>query len=1124
MRPWRGLLRALVLMAMWPARFVAPLSSPPRVSREDTAKPPTGAPVNSSGAGGGSADPELTVTFHGRDGKGQARTGQAAAAAADLLEDGPNAGDGARGAGEWEASHADGFWDESQGRQRTQSPWESQVTGTRAGEDVEQWELKRGPKRGSFVGVEAWRRGTRSPQLHHSSSGSVHKSRDWCAYVQTRIATSVVTNGTETFGATVAEPCPWGQGSCQNRHTFKEMTRPLYRIKHSIVTSLQWKCCPGHMGPACDLTEEAVGTASLHEHPPPPQQRAHGRQSDDNDGDTIPGVTAQLLLGLKGKGDTGSVWSAPRWGGADGSEVDDDDYGKDMDQQVEGFEQRESRSVAHGHSATRVHSSERKVTLDSVSEELVIDLVRKLLDERLGEASRRLGHGTGGLDVTLSTPSAAQLARDLQLLQHSLSSLNDSVSQRLDDLTWRVQNLEKATSKSSEQWSVLLLEQQAHRAAVETTTRRLAEEARTRAREAVEARGELASELRGDLGKMWKFAKDRLDTMNLTIAGLQVNAAPAAAAAEITSNAAASKPAPESSDGGDGDDGRMKAHGSDAQKAKAVPTQDFSRFNETLKRHEYLLRDVYNQLHLFTEKLKELSYRIQEEQEASWGECNKLQDAFKASEDSLSIKLLEVQEQLLDMNKTIVIGLSPMEERFGSVMSTIHNLSIEVGHLQESLQRRAPGTDWLDEAQSLREQMKGLILAVDSFKIDVEDLKLSRSILGSGVRLPSPASDLESRVNSTESTARRALEQSGALGSNVSHLHRRVDQLSALTLNLLAQASLMSQHVDDLNGSFNTLMEDTLRHTLALEELGAFRDSDYDDYDGEYADAGDGVGKPGAKVEINLVKLSQLLSETVGAVREQSDVVLAMRSRLLALQLQVANSTSSAPRLRGGPREREETAVAFGGEFESREDEGEPEGRADRLWERLGRLERAWFELDGQRLGRLESRLNEMAGVAAGCLDRTDALREEVDRNASALQRTLAAMASSRDAEMEALRRDLLAELSAHVEAAMRARRKDKDERRQQRKETLSKQQQQEQQQRAGKGPAALHGAGSEPGHAEAARMPGFLEPAHLTEASQRGGRRLTRAKATHARTTWNIATAARAGQEDGTKQRHNSP
>ncbi|XP_061406682.1 multimerin-1-like [Lethenteron reissneri] len=1120
MRPWRGLLRALVLMAMWPARFVAPLSSPHRVSREETAKPPTGAPFNSSG----SADPDLTDTFQGSDGKGQARTGQAAvaAAAADLLEDGPNAGDGARGAGEWAAPHADSFWDESQGRQRTQSPWESQVTGTRAGEDVEQWELKRGPKRGSFVGVEAWRRGARSSQLQHSSSGGgVHKSRDWCAYVQTRIATSVVTNGTETFGATVAEPCPWGQGSCQNRHTFKEMTRPLYRIKHSIVTSLQWKCCPGHVGPACDLTEEAVGTASLQEHPPPPQQRAHGRQSDDNDGDTIPGVTAQLLLGLKGKGDAGSVWSAPHWGGTDGSEVDDDDYGKDMDQQVEGFEQRESRSVAHGHSATRVHSSERKVTLDSVSEELVIDLVRKLLDERLGEASRRPVHGTGGLDVTLSTPSAAQLARDLQLLQHSLSSLNDSVSQRLDDLTWRVQNLEKATSRSSEQRNTLLLEQLAHRAAVETTTRRLADEARTRAREAVEARGELASELRGDLGKMWKFTKDRLDTMNLTIAGLQVNAAPAAAAAaavEITSNAAASKPAPESSDGGDGDEGRMKAQGSDAQKAKVVSTQDFSRFNETLKRHEYLLRDVYNQLHLFTEKLKELSYRIQEEQEASWGECNKLQDAFKASEDSLSIKLLEVQEQLLDMNKTIVIGLSPMEERFGSVMSTIHNLSTEVGHLQKSLQRRAQGTDWLDEAQSLREQMDGLILSVDRFKIDVEDLKFSRSVLGSGVRLPSPASDLESRVNSTESAARRALEQSGALGSNVSHLHRRVEQLSALTLNLLAQASLMSQHVDDLNGSFSTLMEDTLRHTLALEELGAFRDSDYDDYDGEYAD--DGFGKPEAKVEINLVKLSRLLSETVGAVREQSDVVLAMRSRLLALQLQVANSTSSAPRPRGGPREREETAVSFGGEFGSREDEGEPEGRADRLWERLGRLERAWFELDGQRLGRLESRLNEMAGVAAGCLDRTDALREEVDRNASALQRTLAAMASSRDAEMEALRRDLLAELSAHVEVAMRARRKDKDERRQQRKETLSKQQEQ----RAGKGPAALHGAGSEPGHAEAARMPGFLEPAHLTEAAQRGGRRLTRAKATHARTTWNIATAPRAGQEDGTKQRHNSP
>ncbi|NWU05399.1 MMRN1 protein, partial [Cephalopterus ornatus] len=72
---------------------------------------------------------------------------------------------------------------------------------------------------------------------------------NWCAYVHTRLLPAVVVDNLETFSSGRAKPCPWHIGSCAQRS--QTTTHQAYRIKHTIVTSLEWKCCPGYSGQNC---------------------------------------------------------------------------------------------------------------------------------------------------------------------------------------------------------------------------------------------------------------------------------------------------------------------------------------------------------------------------------------------------------------------------------------------------------------------------------------------------------------------------------------------------------------------------------------------------------------------------------------------------------------------------------------------------------------------------------------------------------------------------------------------------------------------------------------------------------------------------------------------------------
>ncbi|KAM9143165.1 multimerin-1 isoform 1-T1 [Pangshura tecta] len=152
------------------------------------------------------------------------------------------------------------------------------------------------------------RTGNRSPRLsYYSGTGTstgtkqdadfkksgfeTTRGKNWCAYVHTRLSPTIIVDNMETLTSGKAKPCSWVTGSCTVRSQM--MTRQAYKIKHKIVTSLEWKCCPGYSGEKCqpkDQQHQLLIHSNQAESNTAISAETQGNQRDPND----PAVTQKM--------------------------------------------------------------------------------------------------------------------------------------------------------------------------------------------------------------------------------------------------------------------------------------------------------------------------------------------------------------------------------------------------------------------------------------------------------------------------------------------------------------------------------------------------------------------------------------------------------------------------------------------------------------------------------------------------------------------------------------------------------------------------------------------------------------------------------------------------------------
>ncbi|KAF7651165.1 hypothetical protein LDENG_00114970 [Lucifuga dentata] len=85
------------------------------------------------------------------------------------------------------------------------------------------------------------------------------RTGNWCTFVHRQVVSTAVACGTETYVVKSQSPCPSRMPACQLL-MYKVATRPVYREKQKIITTLLWRCCPGHTGNNC---EDAAAQAQI---------------------------------------------------------------------------------------------------------------------------------------------------------------------------------------------------------------------------------------------------------------------------------------------------------------------------------------------------------------------------------------------------------------------------------------------------------------------------------------------------------------------------------------------------------------------------------------------------------------------------------------------------------------------------------------------------------------------------------------------------------------------------------------------------------------------------------------------------------------------------------------------
>ncbi|XP_064825111.1 EMI domain-containing protein 1-like isoform X4 [Oncorhynchus masou masou] len=138
-----------------------------------------------------------------------------------------------------------------------------------------------------------WRTGlykySTGTQLNRESSAasqtSIYQKRNWCPHTVTKTVTCQVQNGTTM--QRVYQTCRWPQGCTGG--SYRTVVRPSYKVVYRAVTSLEWKCCPGYSGTACEeesgnqlVAQEAVRKPSTLRRPPAQARTGAGEQLSTN--------------------------------------------------------------------------------------------------------------------------------------------------------------------------------------------------------------------------------------------------------------------------------------------------------------------------------------------------------------------------------------------------------------------------------------------------------------------------------------------------------------------------------------------------------------------------------------------------------------------------------------------------------------------------------------------------------------------------------------------------------------------------------------------------------------------------------------------------------------------------
>uniref|UniRef100_A0A8C8YSQ1 Multimerin-1 n=1 Tax=Prolemur simus TaxID=1328070 RepID=A0A8C8YSQ1_PROSS len=647
------------------------------------------------------------------------------------------------------------------------------------------------------------------------------RGKNWCAYVHTRLSPTVILDNQVTYIPGGRGSCGWPSGSCPQRS--QKISNPVYRMQHKIVTSLDWRCCPGYSGPKCQPKAQEQ------------QQLIHTNQAESH--------------AAIGRG------SAEQQQQQQQQDCGDSAVMQKLTDQM-------------NYQATKLTFLQKK--FDNIS--LAVNDVRSTYSSLEKKISEDKGREFQSFLKGLKSKSISELVKDIVReqfkifqndMQETVAQLFKTVSSLSEDLENTRQIIQKVNksvvSIAVQQKSVIMQENRPALTDIADLRNHIAnvrQEMTLTCEKPIKELEIKQSHLQGALEQERSRNVLYYESLNRTLSKMK----------EVHEQLLSTEKV------------------SEQKKVPAVEsvtnnvTEYMATLHENMKKQGLMMLQMFDALHIQDSKINNLTVALEMEKETVRGECEAMLSQCRSD---FKFQLKDTEENVHVLNQTLAEILFPMDDKMDKMNEQLNDLTYDMEILQPLLEQGASLQQTIThqqpkEAVVAKKKLENLTTAVNSLNFLVKELTKRHNLLRNEVQ--SRGDVLERRINDY------ALEMEDGLNKTMTIINNAIDfiqdnyvlkeTLNTVKYNLEAHhkcspdmetvLTFISQF-QRLNDSIQILVNDNQRYNFVLQVAKALADSP----------------KDGKLSQSNFQKVYQLFNETTSQVREYQQNMSHLEEKIL---------------------------------------------------------------------------------------------------------------------------------------------------------------------------------------------------------------------------------------------------
>lgn len=603
---------------------------------------------------------------------------------------------------------------------------------------------------------------------YQKSSFETTRGKNWCAYVHTRLSPTVILDNQVTHIPTGKAPCGWSSGFCPQRS--QRISNPVYRMQHKIVTSLEWKCCPGFSGAKCQLKaqeqQQLIHTDQAESHAAVGGETAQQqRRQQQQDPAVTQKMTDQLnqqamkLTLLQRKIDNISL-----------AVTDVRSTFSSLEEKINEDKGREFQSFLKGLKSKSIN-----------------DLVKDIVKEQFKVFQNDMEETIAQLFKTVS-----KLSKDLEDTKHIIQQVNESV-----------------VSIEVQQKSVLMQENRPTLTDILDLKNHIVnmrQEMTFTYEKPIKELEARQTHLEGALEQEHSRNILYYESFNKTLSKMK------AVHKHLLSM-------------------EQVSHEKNVPAAESVSsnvTEYLSTLHENIKKQNLMMLQMFDDLHTQDSKINNLTITLEMKKEYVKSEW---EDVLSKCRSDFKFQIKDAEENLQVLNQTLAEVIFPMDKKMDEMNEQLNDLTFDMQILQPLLEQGPSLGETLTfeqpkEAKATRKKVENLISAVNHLNILIKELTKRHNLLRNEVQSRSDTLEMEDGLNKTMTIINNAIDfvqDNYMLKETMSTIkcnpkfHDKCSQNMETILAFIPQF----QH---LNDSIQTLVNDNQRYNFVLQVAKALAD------------------------------------------------------------------------------------------------------------------------------------------------------------------------------------------------------------------------------------------------------------------------------------------------------------